>query len=700
MKQAIQCQVQGMTCGNCALSIQKYLESKGAADIVANASTGQVSFVTELDADELYRGIDQLGFQVVRDSAESGKAPASRIKPLLLICLAFWLPLISHMFLSWTWLHLPLIQFLLATPVMAIGWYHFGVSAFRSLKNGIPNMDVLVILGASAAYGYSLAGWFLHSQGAHQYLFFETTASIITLVLAGNYLEEYTVRSTTSALGELMKFRKTMARMVWKDSLGKETIQLVENNALRVNDIVQINTGDQVPADGIVLNGQATVDESMLTGESIPVEKDVDSLLTGGTTLQQGQVRMRVTAIGSGTTLSQIIELVNRAQAAKPPLQKLADRISAIFVPLVIALALIAFGINTMALNNSWQESLMRSIAMLVVACPCAMGLATPAAILVGIGRAARRGILVKGADTLEKLVRIRQAVFDKTGTLTTGQLEVDFWESSLPESTFKELVYSLEQYSSHPIAQALCKAWKTETARKWTDVLEVPGVGLQATDADGVRWQIGSYRLLGHEPEIHDFDIYVLRQNELIGKIRLQDQARPEAQQTIRQLQALGIQCILLSGDRAKKCEHLAAQIGIKQVYSQCLPQDKLRILDTLQQVAPTLMVGDGMNDAPALAKAYVGVSLSDASQVAMQSAGMILLQNRLSLLPEGMQLGRLTYRTIKENLFWAFAYNVLAIPVAAMGLLTPTWGAAMMGLSDVFLVLNSLKLRFLRIK
>lgn len=700
MKQAIQCQVQGMTCGNCALSIQKYLESKGASDVVANASTGQVSFVTDRDADELYRGIDQLGFQVVRDSGVAGTTPVSRIKPLLMISLVFWLPLIAHMFISWSWLHRPLIQFLLATPVMAIGWYHFGLSAFRSLKNGIPNMDVLVIIGASAAYVYSLAGWYLHGPAAHQYLFFETTASIITLVLVGNYLEEYTIRSTTSALGELMKFRKTMARIVWTDSLGKETIQLVENDALRVHDVVQINTGDQVPADGIVLNGQATVDERMLTGESIPVEKEVGNQLTGGTTLQQGQVRMRVTAIGSGTTLSQIIELVNRAQAAKPPLQKLADRISAIFVPVVIALALIAFGINTLGLNNSWQESLMRSIAMLVVACPCAMGLATPAAIMVGIGRAARRGILVKGADTLEKLVRIRQAVFDKTGTLTTGQLEVEYWESSLPEQEFKTLVYSLEQYSSHPIAQALCKAWKTETTRQWTDVQEVPGVGLQGVDATGQRWHIGSYLLFTDRPAPEGFDIYVLRQDEVIGKIRLQDQVRPEAQQTIRQLQLLGIECILLSGDRKEKCEHIAAQLGIQQVYSNCLPQDKLQHLDALQQQAPTLMVGDGINDAPALAKAYVGVSLSDASQVAMQSAGMILLQSRLSLLPEGMQLGRLTYRTIQENLFWAFAYNVVAIPVAAMGLLTPTWGAAIMGLSDVVLVLNSLKLRFLRIR
>jgi Cu+-exporting ATPase len=336
----------------------------------------------------------------------------------------------------------------------------------------------------------------------------------------------------------------------------------------------------------------------------------------------------------------------------------------------------------------------MRMIAVMVVACPCAMGLATPAAIMVGLGRAARNGILIKGGDTLERFKTIQQFVFDKTGTLTTGQLEINGFETSLPQEQFKSLVVSLESYSSHPIAKSICDAWKVETS-SFTNIEEIKGIGIQAKDAEGHSWELGSYRLLSEDQQPRH-DLYLLKNNIVQGWIDMKDELRPGTKEAIQTLDQKGYKTILLSGDRKEKCEQLAYELGIDEVYSEQLPQDKLNILDQLLQKAPTAMVGDGINDAPSLAKASIGISLSGATQIAIQSAQVILLKNNLSSLNSAIQLGKYTFTTIRENLFWAFFYNIAAIPIAASGYLTPTWGAAIMGLSDVVLVLNSLRLRY----
>lgn len=700
MQNAIQCKVEGMTCGNCALTISNFLNKKGAREVVANASTGDVSFVVENleEIDVLYDGIDDLGFKVMRNKEEAAHTHSS-VKVFLWISIIFWIPLMAHMFLSWPILHHPLTQLLLVLPVYIIGWIHFGTSALRSLKNGIPNMDVLVFIGASAAFFYSIAGWYLHPEMAHQYLFFETTASIITLVLAGNFLEEYAVNSTASSIKELMKYQKTKANLILVDSIGKESMIEIDNEDVKLDDLLQVNSGDKIPVDGIIIHGNAAIDESMMTGESIPNMKGISDEVIGGTILKDGNLRIRATAIGSNTALSNIIKLVHQAQAAKPPMQKLADKISAIFVPIVVVVAICTFLINHFVFDINIENSMMRTIAVMVIACPCAMGLATPAAVMVGLGRAARKGILIKGGDTLEKIKDIQQFVFDKTGTLTTGKLLIDQYHTTLDPKEFQQIIVSMEQFSSHPIAKSICKEWSTTNPIDFSSTEEIKGIGMKAIDHLQNEWQLGSYRLLKNRTEEKRHDFYLLKNGMLVGWIDMKDELRADAKSVISQLKNRGYSTILLSGDRKEKCESIAAELGIEQVYSEQMPEEKMKKLESLMQQAKTAMIGDGINDAPALAKATIGISLSDASQIAMQSSQVILLKNNLALLPQAIFLGKHTFLTIQQNLFWAFFYNIVAIPVAATGYLTPTWGAGIMALSDIVLILNSLRLRYKKI-
>lgn len=698
--------VEGMTCGNCALTISRLLERKGMRHISANAASGEVAFTApdETNVETVYDAIDALGYKVVRegdvahDHDHHDHAEAGTI--LLIICAILTVPLLAHMFTSWSVLHNPWVQLALATPVYAIGCYVFIPSAWRSLKHGLPNMDVLIILGASAAFIYSLIGLLFVPEQAHHYLFFETTASIITLVLFGNWLEHATVKSTTVAIDALVKLQPQKARLVMTDSIGKESITEIETKYVRSGDVVLVNTGDSIPVDGEIIQGIAEIDERMITGESLPASKTVSDDVVGGTTLLSGSVRIKATAVGTASVLSSIVRMVREAQAAKPPLQKLADRISAIFVPLVLGIAVVTLLANYFFVTHSFPESMMRAIAVLVIACPCAMGLATPAAIAVGLGRAARNGMLIKGGDTLERMKGLKTIVFDKTGTLTTGNLQIESFETAgMPDAAFKQMVATLEAHSSHPIAQSISRQWKGEGAIPFTNITEEKGRGMTATDSDGNTWQLGSKAWLHGGDNDTDFDLYLYKNKIYQGGIRLSDTLRDDAKETIATLNAQGYQTVLLSGDRKEKCEHVASQLGISQVYCEQSPQQKNDVLDHLMQSGPTAMVGDGINDAPALARATVGISLSESSNIAIQSANIILSANKLSVLPKAIRLGIYTEQTIRQNLGWAFLYNVVAIPVAASGYLTPTWGAAIMALSDVVLVLNSLRLGIRRI-
>jgi Cu+-exporting ATPase len=533
----------------------------------------------------------------------------------------------------------------------------------------------------------------LIGQG-EQYLFYETAATIITLVFFGNYLEDASMQSTQRALKSLMKSQKVMANMIAFDEHHQEVIFPIENTQLKVGDLILIRSGEQVPIDAKILWGDAHVNESLLTGESIPVHKIAKDKIIGGSILESGSVKAQVTATGDDTVLSGILQLVKEAQGEKPPIQHLADKISGVFVPIVVGIAAVTFIGNYMYLG-SLTDSLLRSIAVLVIACPCAMGLATPAAIAVGLGRAARNGILFRNATSLENFRNIRQIVFDKTGTLTTGSFKLSrFKEMNIDESDFKTIVFSLEKYSTHPIAVSVAAAFKGKQEIKWRSIEEVKGIGMKGIDNDGNEYWAGSYKIASSLTNESNHNVYILKNNKLIGWLDVEDEIRPESKEIIAHLKKLGLKTILLSGDRREKCKHIQDLLGLDEFIAEQSPEEKLKKIDELTKASPTAMVGDGINDAPALAKATIGISLSEASQLAIQSAQVVLMNAGLKKLPTALGLGKHTYITIKQNLFWAFFYNTIALPVAAFGLLTPTLGALVMGLSDVVLAINSVRL------
>lgn len=725
----VQWKVEGMTCANCALTVHKFLEKQGMKEVKVNAIGGDVSFEMSetVSKEELVKGIKGLGYSVAGENVpgENKKRFLSSTLQRFWFCFPFTALLMLHMIpgVQIHWLINPWVQLFLSLPVYIVGMSFFGKSAVKSLRNGVPNMDVLVTLGATAAFVYSLYGT-LTGQ-AEQYMFYETAAAILTLVFFGNYLEDASIHSTQRALNSLAKSQKVMANMIAYDDTHQEHIFPVENTQLKVGDLILIKSGEQVPMDCKVLWGDVHVNEAIVTGESEPVHKHAKDRLIGGSIIHDGTVKAQVTAVGNDTVLSGIINLVKQAQGDKPPVQKLADKISAIFVPTVIGIAIITLAVNWVIIKD-FTPALMRSIAVLVIACPCAMGLATPAAIAVGLGRGAKTGILFRNATSLELFRDIKQVVFDKTGTLTTGKFVISSWKiaagsysDSDQQSTvsqqlnsfrnssltihnsrftandeFKHLVYSLEKYSNHPIAKSITNEWKTKDEIRWNKIEEVKGLGMKATDREGNEYWAGSYQLAEKLTEDDKHSVYVLENGELLGWIDVKDEVRPEAKQVVNYLHSKNIKTILLSGDRLEKCEQLAKELGIDEVIAEQTPEQKLKKIAELNAIAPTAMIGDGINDAPALAKASVGVSMSEASQIAMQTAQVVLMGGGLKNLPTALGLGKHTYLTIKQNLFWAFFYNIIAIPVAAFGFLTPTFGALVMGLSDVVLGVNSVRL------
>ena len=698
----VQWKVEGITCANCALAINKYLEKQGAREVRINAIDGDVSFQLQNNTQEesVAKGVEGLGYKVIHEKRATQPVKRKFLKNNLerfLFCLPFTLVLMLHMIpgVHIHWLMNHWLQLALCIPVYFVGMRHFGKSAIQSIRNGIPNMNVLITIGASAAFIYSLTGTLM--GWGDEYLFYETAATIITLVFMGEYLEDASIRSTQRALKTLVKSQKVMANMIAFDDQHQELVFPVENTQLKTGDLILIKTGEQVPADCKILWGDVMVNEALLTGESIPVSKTKKDHLIGGSILEEGTAKAQVTAAGADSVLSKIINMVKQAQGERPPVQQLADRISAVFIPLVLIIASLTLIINWIVLQE-FTPSMMRSIAVLVIACPCAMGLATPAAIAVGLGRAARNGVLFRNAKSLELFKDIKQVVFDKTGTLTTGRFQIsDFKSQVVDDTTFRSIVYSLEKYSNHPLAKSIATEWKGVPDIRWKKIEEIKGRGMQATDAEGNEYMAGSYAIAAHLTEDDSRNIYVLKNGTLIGWLDLQDELRPEAKEVVAYLRGKGIKTILLSGDRIKKSQLIADQLGIDEVIAEKTPEQKLETIASLTAAQPTVMVGDGINDAPALAKATIGISMSEASQMAMQSASVVLMNSGLNKLPMALGLGRHTYITIKQNLFWAFAYNIVAIPVAAFGLLGeygPTYGALIMGLSDVVLGINSVRL------
>jgi Cu+-exporting ATPase len=707
IKEKIEWKVEGMTCSNCALTISKYLTKEGLKDVSINVIDGDLSFIAGENGkqEKIKKGIEGLGYKVIDGQQKVSTKKYFLKTPLqkFWFCLPFTLVLMLHM-LPWhpdsyrDILMNPWIQFGLCLPVFVVGMEYFGTSAVKSIRNGLPNMNVLIAMGAAAAFVYSLIAQLMNVGTEH--LYYESAATIITLVFLGFWMEDASISSTQKALRTLSAEQKVMANMIAFDDEHKEHIFPVEGSQLRDGDLVLIKTGEHVPSDCKILWGQCSVNESILTGESLPLEKNAKDTLIGGSIVENGTVKAQITAVGKETILSKIIDLAKQAQSEKPLIQQLADKISAIFVPAVLIISALTLVGNYFIFHIPFDTSLMRSIAVLVISCPCAMGLATPAAIAVGLGRAAKNGILFKDAKSLELFKNIRQIVFDKTGTLTTGKFEISNFEfQTINEEDFKRICFSLEKFSNHPIAKTITREWKTKDELKWKKIEEIKGVGIKATDNDDNNYTIGSYKIAENIFKENDHNIYLLKNNELLGWIDVKDEVRTEAKEVVNYFRSKGIKTILLSGDNNFKCKQISNELGIDEFYAEQSPEQKLEIISRLNSTAPTAMIGDGINDAAALAKATIGISLSDATEIARQNSQVVLMNCGLKNLPLALGLGRHTFITIKQNLFWAFFYNIIAIPVAALGFLTPGIAALAMGFSDVILAANSVRLRWKKI-
>lgn len=692
----VELNVTGMHCNNCALSVHKILEKKGLKDIHVDFANEEVKFsnAEDMNLPGIIRDIEGLGFKVYEHEEVPRERFFDKVENKFFFSLIFTIPLFSHMFLPFSWLHNPYVQLTLCVPVFILGLTYFGKSAFNSLRGGVPNMDVLIFIGFTSAFIYSLTGTVLNL--GPDYMFYETTAVIITLVLLGNIFEKRSVSQTTSAIKDLLKYQQVKAVR-----LNGDQQEIIDSRSIKSGDILLVNTGEKIPADGDVIWGSASVNESLLTGESVPVEKNKYDSVIGGTIVEQGSIKVSATKVGKHSVLSQIIEIMKRAQSSKPPIQRLGDRVAAIFVPVVVSIALLTFILSYFVFNIQLGESIMRSIAVLVISCPCAMGLATPTAVMVGLGRGAKKGVLIKGGATVEEMANLQYMVFDKTGTLTTGDFAVrDIQVVDMEIEEAKALVSTLESYSNHPIAKSLISAFQNDNINNriiLTEVNEIKGMGIKAVDSENNRYEIGSKKILT-DKELTDsrqYDVFLKKNDKLVCKIAIEDELKPEAKNLIDLLKERKITPVLLSGDRKEKCESVAKKLGIEQVYSEKLPEEKLEIIDSFKRKGTTAMVGDGINDAPALTTADVGISLGNASQVAIQSAKVILLNNDLNSVITLLKVGKHTLITIKQNLFWAFFYNIFAIPLAALGYLGPMLAALTMACSDVVVIGNSLRLK-----
>lgn len=726
-REIIELKVDGMDCNNCAMSIHRFLERKGLTDVLVNFQTKEVRFRQDdeiLDLDGVRTGIKRLGFTVVEqdEHGHEGHGHAheheDRARRRLIFCAVLTAPLlIAHLLMTFGisigLMHNGWVQLALAGPVYAVGGLYFGKSAFSGLRERMLNMDVLIFIGATAAFVYSLVGLVWQDPN---YYFFETAVTIITLVLIGNWLEARAVERTTTAIGALSNLQEENAQVV----TGSGVVVSLPVAEVRVDQKVRVNTGDKVPLDGEILNGTVTVNEAMLTGESMPVEKTVGDGVLGGSIIVSGQATFRVTAGYKDGTLAKIIDLVKSAQADKPDLQRLADRVSAIFVPVVLVIALLTFLIGWGGGFFTATKALMNAIAVLLISCPCAMGLATPTAVMVGVGRLARLGVLIRGGSTVERFAGIERMVFDKTGTLTTGELRVsDFTVAEgNDEAKVRRIIYTMEQYSSHPIAASILAFLKTnsiapaaapslgetggpeeampELGTEALTVSETPGLGLNATDEAGNRYYLGANRKLPEGLNIPaNADVVLLKNDQYLASLSLADDLRKGARTLVQSLDEAGVETTLLTGDRRAKAEAVAKELGIKTVFAEQLPSEKLERIAEISAEKPTAMVGDGINDAAALSRADIGISLGGGSAAALDAAQIVLLRDDLSLLTEGRKVAALTLRTIKESLFWAFSYNIVAIPLAAMGFLNPMWAALFMAFSDVVVIGNAIRLK-----
>ena len=706
--------VAGMTCASCVGRVEKaLLKVPGvlAASVNLATESARIKVTGGLEAGTLIAAIDKAGYAATVAAASQASAPAATpnrdgMKVAFAAVLA--LPLMLPMLLEWAGIHLMLpgwLQFALATPVQFYFGARFYKAGWKAARAGSGNMDLLVALGTSAAYGLSVYQW-LTAGEMLPHLYFEASAVVITLVLLGKWLESRAKRQTASAIRALQVLRPESAR-VRRD--GVEIDLPVEQ--VKVGDLVVIRPGERVAVDGVVVEGASQINESLITGESLPVDKHPGDKVTGGAINADGLLLVRTQAVGGETTLSRIIRLVEDAQAAKAPIQHLVDKVSAIFVPVVLVLALLTM-LGWWFATGELENAIINAVAVLVIACPCALGLATPTAIMAGTGVAARYGILIKDAEALEVAHAVNTVVFDKTGTLTVGKPALAALHAhGIDDGRLLQLAASIQRGSEHSLATAVLDAAAARHIEPLpaAGLSALPGRGLAAR-VDGLELKLGSTRLM-QELNVDMTPLaeqamslentgntisWLASGTELLGLFAFSDQVKPNAQAAIAHLHSLGIQTVMLTGDNQGSADAVGKLLGIDTVAAKMLPADKTAKIVALKgEGAKVAMVGDGINDAPALAAADVGIAMSTGTDVAMHAAGITLMRGDPALVADAIDISRRTYSKIRQNLFWAFIYNLIGIPLAAFGLLNPMVAGAAMAFSSVSVISNALLLR-----
>lgn len=714
--------ITGMTCAACSARIERVLQREAGIDqINVNLvmENGTVKYdPSQISIEEIYERVAKIGYEAfpmeTKDETAKRKSDElKRQKGKFIISLILALPLLYTMFGHFSFLgFIPVpellmngwFQFILATPIQFVLGWQFYVGAYKSLKSKSANMDVLVAMGTSAAYFYSLYLMLTHlGHSGHVPLYFETSAVLITLILLGKYFE---MRAKGHASDVISKLAALQVKDAEVERDGK--IEMIAIDDVRVGDIVWVRSGQQIPLDGQVIEGSTTVNEAMLTGESMPVEKNIGDTVIGSTINQTNFIKLQVTHVGEDLVLNQIIKVVEEAQNDKPQIQRLADKISNIFVPTVVVLALLSFIVWFFVVTPfQFTAAFEIFIAVIVIACPCALGLATPTSIMVGSGRAAESGILFKTAEALEQAQHVDTIVFDKTGTITNGEPKVVHVYHETEESTIGAYVKSLEMQSEHPLSKALVDYYSDEAVHTVSQYETHAGSGISGVIDDN-RVRIGSIRFVTNndltqeqQDRIHSLaeqgaTVVGMTINEtLVAIIGVRDDPKAEAKAVIETLNK-NYDLVMLSGDSKQTAQAIGRELGFTRVIAEVKPDEKSKVVAELQNEGKrVMMVGDGINDAPALMKSDIGVAMGSGSDIALESADIALVRNHLDGIADALQLSRLTIKNIKQNLFFAFCYNLIGIPIAAAGFLAPWVAGTAMAFSSVSVVLNALRLK-----